>query len=94
MDRLRLFFLTQSWLREKLAVPDFVIRIEVEASASTLASLLVDGRPAVGDPSLHRCWGRWTQKAALDVRVVGESRSVELKEHFDELGTIEVLCLG
>ncbi len=30
----------------------------------------------------------------LDVRVVGESRSVELKEHFDELGTIEVLCLG
>ncbi len=33
-------------------------------------------------------------KGRLDVRVVGDGRSVELKEHFDELGTIEVLCLG
>ena len=28
------------------------------------------------------------------MRLVGDGRLVELKEHFDELGTIEVLCLG
>ena len=72
-----------------------VVNIHAEAIASTSTGSLVDNRPANGGPSLRQCWGRWTQEAEPVVKVMSESESAELSEHFGKLGTgSKVLCQG